>query len=106
MQDFVVELYKRIIDICDYYVVANKASIISDIKGLIPDIQRFVTWFIETEDIGVEAQIKTSMNNQVLEMLRDMSIALERGDSVLMFDATKEGVAEYLKLFIPEEELV
>ena len=89
---------------CDVYVYLNRPDLIEGIKPLIPDIQDFIMEFIGTEDIGVEPELKASMNADMLAILKDVAEALEKKDSVLMFDALRCGLVGYLKLFVPEEE--
>lgn len=89
---------------CNTYVYWNKPDLIEAVKPLIPDIQSFVMDFIQTEDIGVEPDIKASMNADMLGIIKDVTEALEKNDSVLMYDALQCGLVEYLELFVPEEE--
>lgn len=98
------KLKTDIIQECNIYVFFNRPGLIEGIKPLIPDIQGFVTDFIQTEDIGVEPEIKASMNADMLSIIKDVTEALEKNDSVLMFDALQCGLVEYLKLFVPEDE--
>ncbi len=98
------KLKRSIIDECNIYVYFNKPDLIERIKPLIPDIQQFVTEFIQTEDIGVEPDIKASMNADMLDIINDIVSAMEKNDSVLMYDALQSGLVAYLKLFVPEED--
>lgn len=93
-----------IIEQCETYVYLNRPDIIEGVKPLIPDIQDFVMEFLQTEDIGVEPDIKASMNSDMLAILNDIVQAMEKNDSVLMYDALQCGLVAYLKLFVPEEE--
>lgn len=104
MLEQIKDLNNKITAICDYYVINNRPSIIEDAKKIMPDIQKIATWFIEEPDIGVTPEQKAYMNSEVVGMLRDMMDAIERKDSVLMLDALDCGIAEYLRLFIPEED--
>ena len=90
--------------LCRQYAVRNKGNFIEDVRPMLPEVQQFAMWFLETPDIGVEPNEKEFMNSEVLSMLKDINEAIENEDSVLMYDALECGIAEYLRLFIPEEE--
>ena len=103
MLEFVTELNDRITLTCEKYVVMNRADLVSEAKAVIPDVQKFAMWFLETKDIGVNEEEKQLMDNDVLLMMKDINEALEYSDSALMYDALECGVARYLRLFLPEE---
>ncbi len=90
--------------LCRQFVVRNRSDLIEDVRPMLPEVQKFAMWFLETPDIGVEANEKEFMNSEVLSMLKDINEAIEKDDSILMYDALECGIAEYLRLFIPEEE--
>lgn len=98
------DLNNKITIICDQYAKRNCPEIIDDSKRIIPEIQRFATWFLNEPEIGVPEDQKAYMNTEVVRMLKDITQAIEKNDSVLMFDALECGIAEYLRLFIPEED--
>lgn len=98
------ELNKRIIWISDKFAKGNKPNIIDDAKEIFKDINKFATWFLAEKDIGLPAEDKAYMNSEVVQMLKDIMEAMERKDSVLMFDALECGIGEYLRMFIPEED--
>lgn len=104
MQERLEKLKTDIIAQCNIYVYWNKPDLIEGIRPIIPEIQSFVMDFIQTEDIGVEPEIKSSMNSDMLGIIKDVTEALEKNDSVLMYDALQCGLVEYLRLFVPEEE--
>lgn len=103
--DEVKALNKSIDVLCKQYVLSNRVDLIGDVKDMIPAVQKFALWFLAEPEIGVDPEVKEDMNKVVLDILNDITESLKYGDSVLMYDALKCGVAEYLKLFIPEEEL-
>jgi len=103
MLEFVTDLNDRISLECEKYVVMNRADLVDDVKEILPDVQKFVMWFLETKDIGVNEEEKQIMDNNVLLMMKDINEALEYSDSVLMYDVLECGVAQYLRLFLPEE---
>ena len=104
MLEFVTDLNNRISFACEKYAVLNHADLVNDVKDLLPDVQRFAIWFLETKDIGVNDEEKQIMNNNVLLMIKDINEALEYSDSALMYDALQCGIVQYLRLFLPEEE--
>ncbi len=104
MLEFVSGLNDRITEICIKYVLLNRSDLVNDAKEIIPDVQKFAMWFLGENNIGVSAEEKQIMNNSVLEMIKDINEAMEKNDSVLMYDALECGIADYLRLFLPEEE--
>lgn len=104
MLGFVTDLNNKIRFLCEKYVVMNRADLVSDVKAIIPDVQKFAMWFLETKNIGVNEEEKQIMDTNVLLMMKDINEALEYSDSVLMYDALECGVAQYLRLFLPEEK--
>lgn len=104
MLEFVTDLNNRISFVCEKYAVFNRADLVNDVKEMLPDVQKFAMWFLKTKDIGVSEDEKQIMDNNVLLMMKDINEALEYSDSALMFDALECGVAQYLRLFLPEEE--
>ncbi|MBR5336523.1 MAG: hypothetical protein IK152_00875 [Lachnospiraceae bacterium] len=102
MLKFVTELNNRITLLCEKYVVMNRADLVADVKAILPDVQKFAMWFLEAKDIGVSEAEKQIMDNNVLLMIKDINEALEFSDSALMYDALECGVAQYLRLFLPE----
>lgn len=104
MQETLKKLKSDISFKCNNYVFWNRTDLIKEIKPIIPDIQAFITQFLQTEDIGVEPNVKASMNADMLGILKDIVTAMEKSDSVLMYDALDVGLIEYLNLFVPEDE--
>jgi len=98
-------LHKSIKVLCKQCAESNRVDLISDVKDMIPRVQDFALWFLGETDIGVSAEEKDAMNKNLLDVLNDVSDALKYKDSVLMYDALECGIDEYLKLFIPEEEI-
>ncbi len=104
MLEFVTDLNNRLSVECDKYVLMNRADLVNDVKEILPDVQKFALWFLETKDIGVNEDDKQIMDNNVLMMIKDINEALEHSDSALMYDALQCGIVQYLRLFLPEEE--
>lgn len=104
MLEFMRELNNRITLVCEKFVFLNRADLVRDVKEVLPNVQKFAVWFLEAKDIGVTEEEKRLMDNNVLLMMKDINEALEFSDSVLMYDALENGIAEYLRLFVPEEE--
>ena len=77
---------------------------LEEIKGLMPEIQDFVLWFLEGNKLGIEDELYWDMKRNLLDIIKDMAEALEKNDGVLLHDATAYGLSKYLELFLPEVE--
>ncbi len=104
MLKFMTELNDRIKFVCEKYAVLNRADLVNNVKELLPDVQKFAMWFLEAKDIGVSGEEKQIMDNNVLLMIKDINEALEYSDSALMYDALDCGIAQYIRLFLPEDK--
>lgn len=74
-------------------------------KDLLPDVQEFAEWFLQGDQFGLGEELYQSLRANLLDILKDCADALREGDRVLMMDALEQGVAEYLRMFLPEEYL-
>ena len=86
------------------YMVFQKRNNVEEIKGLMPEIQDFVLWFLEGNKLGIEDELYWDMKRNLLDIIKDMAEALEKNDGVLLHDATAYGLSKYLELFLPEVE--
>ncbi len=101
---FVRRLNKIITDLCKKYAILNNVDIVKESMEFLKDVQDFASWFLETDDIGVDPDAKKNMNVEMVSVLRDINESLEHEDSALMYDALENGMAEFLRLFIPEDD--
>lgn len=102
---FVKALNEKITDLCKKYALIFKVDLVKESKEILTDVQTFASWFLATEEIGVNPDEKNNMNSEMILMLKDINEALEHEDSALMYDALENGIAEYLRMFIPEDNL-
>ena len=104
MENKIFELNDQLNRIYIDYMVFQKRTNIESIRELMPQIQEFVLWFLEGNQFGIEEELYQDMSRNLLEILKDLTDAMECGDSVLLHDAAAYGLSEYLRLFLPERE--
>lgn len=105
MEEKIECLYKKVVDIAAAYAVFQKKDNLAEIKEIIPQIQEFVLWFLEGNRFGIEDELYQAMQQQLLDILKDILEAIEQGDRVLLHDAVAYGLSDYLELFIePRQE--
>ena len=104
MEELILRLRNKIEEICEIYCDFNKSDLTDQIMFLLDDINKFSTWFIGTQDLGIDAEEKKAYNEDMLGILNDIMKAFEHRDSALMYDAIYCGLMDYLNLFDIEEE--
>lgn len=102
--DKIRSLYEQINFIGFYCTYRRDSRYIEMAKGIIPEINAFVEWFMSEELVGITEEEHQWMNQNLLEILRDITEAIRQEDSVLMMDALEQGLNEYLKMFLPDME--
>ncbi|MCF2642424.1 hypothetical protein I6E50_08385 [Roseburia hominis] len=102
MEEKIIQLYEDINYIGYCCVYGKKNDYVKRAKSLIPDIQEFVTWFTEKNQFGIEDTLYQALKNNMFDILKDCIEAFQQEDRVLLLDALEYGVAEYLKMFLPE----
>ncbi len=103
------DLYKSLGGISIDYLIYQKRDNIEQSKKIIPQIQKFVLWFLEENRYGIEAELYQGLSQNLVNILADILEALEQEDMVLMHDALTYGLLEYLELIVvnlKQEELV
>ncbi len=104
MEEVIIRLRNKIEEICGIYCDLNKTDITDQVKLFLDDINKFSTWFIGAQDLGISPEEKVMYNNELLDILNDISNAFEHRDSALMYDAIYCGLMDYLNLFDIEGE--
>lgn len=105
MEEKIQALYSDINFIGFYCMYYKDVQYIEKIKGLLPQIQEFVQWFLQGNGFGIKEEEYRTLRENLLEILRDCVDAIEQGDRVLLMDAMEQGMIEYLKLFLSDEYL-
>lgn len=104
MEEIILRLRNKIEEICEIYCDLNKTDLTDQIKFFVDDINTFSTWFIGTQDLGIDSEEKRLYNEDMLGILNDIMTAFEHKDSALMYDAVYCGLMDYLNLFDFEEK--
>lgn len=86
------ELLKNLECTCDGYEKYH-LPMQADVYENLPDIQRFIEQLLMM--LG-----DASMQQEVMDILQDMLSALQQKDDVLLYDAVKYGLMEYMKAVI------
>lgn len=102
MEEKILELHDKLRDIGALFLIFQERDNVERIKKIIPEIQEFVLWFLEGNRFGIEDNLYQDMGSNLLNILKDISVALQQHDVVLMHDAAVNGLMEYLKLFLEE----
>lgn len=102
--DKIRSLYEQINFIGFYCTYHKDSRYIEMAKEIIPEIDAFAQWFISEELVGITEEEHQWMNQNLLEILKDIAEAIWQEDIVLMMDALEQGLNEYLKMFLPDME--
>ncbi len=104
MREEIKNLFECVRDDTAAYLIYQDRTIIEKTKKNMPQIQKFVLWFLEDNGFGIEDELYRDMCRNLLNILQDIACAMEQCDIVLMNDALAYGLIEYLKLFLEPEE--
>ncbi|MCR5105753.1 MAG: hypothetical protein K6B68_15065 [Eubacterium sp.] len=104
MEEVILRLRNKIEEICEIYCDLNKTDLTEQVKFFLDDINKFSTWFIGAQDLGIPAEDKVAYNEDMLSILNDIMTAFEHRDSALVYDAIYCGLMDYLNMFDIEEE--
>ena len=97
-------LYQEINRIAVEYMCLGRTNNLYEIKKIIPQIQDFISWFLNENIFGIENTLYEDLRRNLVEILQDMCIAMQNEDRVLMHDAVNYGLVLYLEMFLPDEE--
>lgn len=98
MDEKIQELYESINFLGFHATYHRDNNYVENSKGLFPQIQEFVQWFME-QRFGLEPEVYKNL----LDILKDCETALKEHDNVLMMDALEQGISGYLEMFLSEE---
>lgn len=104
MYDKIENLYQSMYQISYGYLIEQKRENIELVKKIIPQIQEFVLWFLEGNRFGIEEVLYKEMQSYLLQVLEDITNAIEQKDRVLLHDALAYGMMEYLKIFMDSRQ--
>lgn len=96
MLEKIKELLERFTSVCDNYEKYHM-PIRADVYQCLTDIQAFIEQLLVTFN-------DAEMQKDVMEILEDMLIGLQQEDEVLLYDAVKYGLMEYIKAFVEVSE--
>jgi hypothetical protein len=103
MQEKIEKLYEQLQSISDDLLKYQVRGNLAEIKKIIPQMQEFAMWFLETNKFGIEEELYQDMSKNLVKILEDIVSALEQEDRVLLYDAVEYGMMEYLALFCRAE---
>lgn len=99
------ELYKNINFIGFQSTYNRDYEYVNMVRNIWLQIVEFVDWFMQNELPKFDDEIENEIKKNIVAILSDCEVAFKYNDTVLMRDALEEGMAEYLKLFLNEDEL-
>lgn len=105
MEEKIKALYESINFIGFQSMYSRDTNYMEKIRGLLPDVQEFAEWFLQGDAFGFGEELYQSLRANLLDILKDCADALQEDDRVLMMDALEQGIAEYLRMFLPEDYL-
>ncbi len=103
MDEKLIRLYEDINFIGYTYVCVGENNYVAKAKGLLPQIEEFVQWFLKGNQFGIEPNLYQMLQKNLLTILEDIAEAFKEEDTVLMMDALESGISEYLTIFMPKE---
>ena len=104
MEKSIKELYEQINFIGFYCTYHRDGGYVAMARALIPEVNKFVQWFLTEKKLGIPEEEHSLMNQNLLLIVQDIVEALKQEDRVLMMDALEQGISEYLKMFLQEIE--
>lgn len=103
MEETTQKLYKELRNISAFFLIYQLRDNIERTKKIIPEIQKFVFWFLEGNKFGIDEELYQGMSRNLLCILEDILEAMKHKDMVLLHDAITYGLIEYLELFVDVE---
>lgn len=82
------------------HLLFGKNNNIEHIKSFLPLIQKFVEWFMQGNQWGIEEELYNNMCIDIIGILNDCITAIKEDDHVLMQDAVGYGLLSYIELFV------
>ena len=104
MEESIQVLFHKLRDTGISFLIYQERDIVEQVKKIIPEIQEFVLWFLEGNRCGIEEELYQDMSSNLLFILEDILEALKQNDTVLLYDATANGLLDYLQLFVNLEQ--
>lgn len=106
MEEKLKELYENIHYISLWCMDHKQNDYIDKcIQNVFEPIQKFVEWFMDGNQFGIDDMLYQELQTNLLSILQDMEEAVKQKDRVLLMDALEYGIREYLAMFLPEEYL-
>lgn len=103
MEEKARELIKELDQLCIEYYLFKSHGTIERAKKIIPNIQEFITIFLSGNIFRIDDIEYESIKNYSLEVLRDITDALENRDEVLMIDTLAYGLRSLAEIFVDGE---
>lgn len=105
MEKIIRELYESMYSMTIGYLYYQSRKNLNEIEKIVPDMKEFVLWFLEENRFEVDHNYYQNMCNNLIQILQDITVAMEQEDHVLLHDAVAYGFIDYLEIFIPEEDI-
>lgn len=103
MEERIQELFEQTNRMAVDYMVGYNRKNVKAVKELLPKIQWFAQWFLESNAYGIEPEMYQQMCCDFMQILKDILEAVSQEDHVLLHDAVAYGLLEYLKMFTGQE---
>lgn len=103
MEEQARELIQEIDRLCMEFYYLKSHGTIERTKEIIPNIQKFITIFLNGNIFGITEDEYENLKNFSLEILADITDALENRDEVLMIDTLAYGLRELAVIFVDGE---
>ena len=104
MEALIKQLHGELGQIAIEYLVFQKRDNVKRIEKVMPQIQEFVLWFLDSNQFGISQELYQGLCNTLLEILNDIVEAIQQKDYVLMHDAAAYGLMEYMEMFMGNKE--
>lgn len=103
MEELAKDLYKRVSMISEAYYYQKDDAVIKKGGQLAGKIQQYCSVFLQGNVFGMDDDEYQSLQNYVIQVLKDYMGALEKKDLVWMLDTLDYGLRELLKIYIDTE---
>ncbi|MEY8518864.1 hypothetical protein AALC25_18575 [Lachnospiraceae bacterium 29-84] len=99
------ELIQGIDTICEgYHYYKDEEIVMEKAPEFVPKIQQFCSFFLHGNWLGIEEEEYLTLQNYVVEVLRDYTEALEQHDIVYILDTLDYGLRELLDIYAGTKE--
>ncbi|MCX4268324.1 MAG: hypothetical protein OSJ62_06625 [Lachnospiraceae bacterium] len=98
MEEKIKILYQKVKKIVEGYLIGQERNNIEQMRTIIPQLQEYVLWFIEDNRLNIDDKDYQELKKNLILILKDILMAMEQEDRVLLNDALAFDLIAYFKM--------